>query len=55
VISDLSSNPKVKNERDAKALWYLMMSMRFIIPAYMLYAVYLYWTTPIAPYLQGPR
>jgi hypothetical protein len=29
--------------------------MRFIIPAYMLYAVYLYWTTPLLDYMQGPR
>jgi hypothetical protein len=29
--------------------------MRFIIPAYILYVVYLYWTTPLAPYLHGPR
>jgi hypothetical protein len=50
-----STDPKVKDERAAKVLWWLMMSLRFIIPAYMLYVVYLYWTVPIAPYLQGPR
>jgi hypothetical protein len=53
VMSNLSSDSK--NQRDAKALWYLLMSMRFIIPAYMLYVVYLYWTTPLSSYLQGPR
>jgi hypothetical protein len=49
------SNLSSKNQRDANALWYLLMSMRFIIPAYMVYAVYLYWTTPLRDYLQGPR
>jgi hypothetical protein len=50
-----SSDPKIKNERAAKVLWYLLMALRFVIPAYMLYVVYLYWTVPISPYLQGPR
>jgi hypothetical protein len=53
-MSSLSSDIQVKNQRDAKALWYLLMSMRFIIPAYMLYAVFLYWTTPLSSYLQRP-
>jgi len=30
------------------------MSLRFVIPGYMLYVAYLYWTTPIADYLQRP-
>src|SRR5215470_7075831 len=46
--------PKLKNERDAKVLWWLLMSLRFVIPGYMLYVAYLYWTTPIADYLQRP-
>jgi hypothetical protein len=50
-----STTAESRNERDAKALWWLLMSLRFVIPAYMLYVVYLYWTVPIAPYLQGPR
>ena len=55
VMSNLSSDSKINNQRDAKALWYLLMSMHFIIPAYMLYAAYLYWTTPLLDYMQGPR
>ena len=51
----LSSDPKANDERAAKVLWYLLMALRFAIPAYMLYVVYLYWTVPISPYLQGPR
>ena len=50
-----SLDPKDKDERAAKVLWYLLMALRFVIPAYMLYVVYLYWTVPISPYLQGPR
>jgi hypothetical protein len=44
-----------KDKRAAKVLWYILFAMRFVIPAYVLYVVYLYWTTPLAPYLQGPR
>ena len=50
-----SLDPKDKDERAAKVLWYLLMALRFVISAYMLYVVYLYWTMPISPYLQGPR
>src|ERR1700730_1085818 len=31
VMSNLSSDSKINNQRDAKALWYLLMSMHFII------------------------
>jgi hypothetical protein len=50
-----SAEKRKKDERDAKVLWYLMMALRVVIPAYMLYVVYLYWTMPLSPYLQGPR
>ena len=50
-----SSDQKDRDKRAAKVFWYVLMALRFIIPAYMLYVVYLYWTVPIAPYLQGPR
>ena len=50
-----SAGKRKKDERDAKVLWYLMMALRVVIPAYMLYVVYLYWTMPLNPYLQGPR
>ncbi|HMF07096.1 MAG TPA: hypothetical protein VKE72_08815 [Methylocella sp.] len=57
-LSAAKGNPtlaqKLKNERDAKVLWWLLMSLRFVIPGYMLYVAYLYWTTPIAGYLQRP-
>lgn len=44
-----------RDARDAKILWYILMALRVVIPAYMLYVVYLYWTTPFSAYLQGPR
>jgi hypothetical protein len=44
-----------KDKRAAKVLWWILMAMRFVIPAYVLYVVYLYWTTPVNPLLQGPR
>jgi hypothetical protein len=56
-----SSDPKVpakderaaKDKRAADVLWWVLMALRFVIPAYMLYVVYYYWTSPISPYLQG--
>jgi hypothetical protein len=55
----LSTDRKDKDARDARAarvLWWILMAMRFVIPAYVLYVVYLYWTTtPLNPLLQGPR
>jgi hypothetical protein len=57
-ISVLNGNPtpvqKVKDERAVKVLWWILMSMRFVIPGYILYVVYLYWTTPISDSLQRP-
>ncbi len=50
----ISPVQKVKDERAAKVLWWILMSMRFVIPGYLLYAAYLYWTTPISDYLQRP-
>jgi hypothetical protein len=50
-----SADKRKRDERDAKILWYLMMALRVMIPAYMLYVVYLYWTVPLSPYLQRPR
>jgi hypothetical protein len=44
-----------RDKRTARVLWWILMAMRFVIPAYILYVVYLYWTTPINPLLQGPR
>jgi len=45
---------KIKEDRGAKALWWVLMSMRVVIPGYMLYLVYLYYSTPIPDSLQHP-
>jgi hypothetical protein len=53
---DAAKNERAaKDKRAARVLWWILMAMRFVIPAYILYVVYLYWTTPLSPYLQGPR
>ena len=44
-----------KDKRTADILWWILMVMRFVIPGYMLYVVYLYWTAPMNPNLQGPH
>ena len=51
----LSTDRKEKDARAARVLWWILMAMRFVIPAYVLYVVFLYWTTPLNPLLQGPR
>ena len=43
-----------KDKRVAGVLWWVLMAMRFVIPAYLLYVVYVYWTSPINPHMQGP-
>jgi hypothetical protein len=32
-------------------LWKILMLMRLVIPAYVVYAIYLYWTMPPSAYL----
>jgi hypothetical protein len=43
-----------KDKRIAEVLWWVLMAMRFVIPAYLLYVVYYYWTSPFNPHMQGP-
>ncbi|HUB63833.1 MAG TPA: hypothetical protein VL996_05215 [Methylocella sp.] len=40
-----------KDKRTAKVLWWVMMATRLVIPAYVIYAIYLYWTLPPSAYL----
>lgn len=54
VPQESSWEAKIKNDRRARALWWLMMALRVVIPGYMLYLVYLYWSTPVPDYLQHP-
>jgi hypothetical protein len=42
-----------KDKRAADALWMIMLLTRLVIPAYVIYAIYLYWTLPPSAYLMG--
>lgn len=40
-----------KNKRQADILFKILMATRIVIPAYVIYVIYLYWTTPPSAYL----
>lgn len=42
-----------KDERVAKVLWNILWLTRLVIPAYVVYAIYLYWTQAPSAYLTG--
>jgi hypothetical protein len=46
---DISASDK----RTADVLWKILMLTRLVIPGYVLYALYLYWTLPPSAYLTG--
>jgi hypothetical protein len=43
----------VSDKRTADLLWKVLMLTRLVIPGYVLYALYLYWTLPPSAYLTG--
>jgi len=43
----------VQDKRVADVLWTILGLTRLVIPAYVLYAIYLYWTMPPSAYLGG--
>ncbi|HUI20092.1 MAG TPA: hypothetical protein VLZ74_03505 [Methylocella sp.] len=43
----------VNDKRTADILWTILMLTRLVIPAYVIYAIYLYWTLPPSNYLTG--
>ena len=43
----------VADKRTADVLWKVLMLTRLVIPGYVLYAIYLYWTLPPSAYLSG--
>jgi hypothetical protein len=47
----LDSKIAARNKRQADVLWKILMLMRLVIPAYVLYVIYLYWTVPPSAYL----
>lgn len=42
----LDSEIAAKDKRTANVLWIILMGTRLVIPAYVIYAIYLYWTLP---------
>ena len=42
-----------RDARAAKVFWWILMAMRMVIPLYVIYAIYLYWTLPTSAYLSG--
>jgi hypothetical protein len=49
--TSLDSKIAARNKRQADVLWKILMLMRLVIPAYVLYVIYLYWTVPPSAYL----
>lgn len=48
-----SHEVSLKDKRQADVLWTIMWLTRLVIPAYVIYAIYLYWTLPPSAYLTG--
>lgn len=42
-----------RDRRQAAVFWWILMAMRLVIPLYVFYAIYLYWTLPPSAYLAG--
>ena len=47
----LKAEIAARNKRQADVLWKILMLMRLVIPAYVIYVIYLYWTMPPSAYL----
>jgi hypothetical protein len=47
----LKAEIAARNKRQADVLWKILMLMRLVIPAYVVYVSYLYWTMPPSAYL----
>ena len=41
-----------KDRRAAAIFWWILIATRFVIPLYVIYAIYLYWTMPPDAYLK---
>jgi hypothetical protein len=42
-----------RDKQAAKVFWWILMAMRLVIPLYIFYAIYLYWTLPVAVRYSG--
>lgn len=40
-----------RDKRHADVLWKILMLTRLVIPVYVIYVIYLYWTVPPSSYL----
>ena len=49
----LESRIAARDKRQAAVFWWILMAMRLVIPLYVIYAIYLYWTLPPSAYLLG--
>jgi hypothetical protein len=49
----LKAEIAAKDERAAAVFWWILMAMRAVIPLYVIYAIYLYWTLPTSAYLSS--
>jgi hypothetical protein len=47
----LESKIAARDKRAAAVFWWILIAMRMVIPLYVLYAIYLYWTLPPSRYL----
>ena len=44
---------ETKDKRQADILWKVLLATRLVIPVYVAYAIYLYWTLPDAVRYSG--
>ena len=49
----LESKISARDKRAADVFWWTLMAMRAVIPLYVIYAIYLYWTLPVAVRYSG--
>jgi hypothetical protein len=49
----LKAEIAAKDKRAAAVFWWILIAMRAVIPLYVIYAIYLYWTLPPSAYLRG--
>jgi hypothetical protein len=49
----VESKIAARDKRQADVLWKVLLACRLVIPVYVVYAIYLYWTMPVSHYLSG--
>lgn len=51
--AEIAAKEKIaaRDKRHADVLMKILMATRVVIPAYVIYVIYLYWTTPPSAYL----